>query len=322
MPESVSGGMMCHMQYRHKEQIGAALAIAGGIGWGVSGAVGQYLFTVEQMDSHWLVPVRLGLAGILLLLYSGNRYKGLTVKPWKRVEDARDLLIYGIAGISCCQYFYFRTIQLSSAAIGTILQDLSPIFILLATSALEHRKPQRLEILAVFAALFGVILLSTHGDFTHLKIPAAALVTGILSALCVTIYNVYPKRLLKSFPILILQGWAFLLGSLLFTFLFQAWRYYVPLTPNGMRGILIVVLVGNILAFTCYMQGVKLIGPKKGILYGFSEPLSAALLTVFWFRQPFHFYDVLGFLLVFIGIVLISMAPEQKDGSDSLSRLP
>lgn len=314
--------MMCLMQNKYNEQIGAVLAIAGGIGWGVSGAVGQYLFTVEHMDSHWLVPVRLGLAGILLVLFSLNRYKGLTLRPLKNAEDRRDLLIYGIAGISCCQYFYFRTIQLSSAAIGTILQDLSPIFILLATSVLEHRKPHRLEILAVFAALLGVTLLSTHGDFTHLKIPAAALLTGLLSAVCVTIYNVYPKRLLRTYPILILQGWAFLMGSVLFAFLFQAWRYYVPVTSAGMLGIFIVVLVGNILAFTCYMQGVKLIGPKKGILYGFSEPLSAALLTVFWFHQPFHFYDILGFLLVFAGIVLISIAPEQKDDSDSPSRLP
>ncbi|MBR3347352.1 MAG: EamA family transporter, partial [Solobacterium sp.] len=275
------------MQNKYNEQIGAVLAIAGGIGWGVSGAVGQYLFTVEHMDSHWLVPVRLGLAGILLVLFSLKQYKGLTLRPLKNAEDRRDLLIYGIAGISCCQYFYFRTIQLSSAAIGTILQDLSPIFILLATSVLEHRKPHRLEILAVFTALLGVILLSTHGDFTHLKIPAAALLTGVLLAVRVTIYNVYPKRLLKTYPILILQGWAFLMGSVLFAFLFQAWRYYVPLTSTGMLGILIVVLVGNILAFTCYMQGVKLIGPKKDILYGFSEPLSAALLTVLWFHQPF-----------------------------------
>ena len=91
---------MCLMQNKYNEQIGAVLAIAGGIGWGVSGAVGQYLFTVEHMDSHWLVPVRLGLAGILLVLFSLNQYKGLTLRPLKNAEDRRDLMLYGIAGIS------------------------------------------------------------------------------------------------------------------------------------------------------------------------------------------------------------------------------
>ena len=34
--------------------------------WGVSGCMGQYLFTREGMDSTWLVPIRLFLAGLIL----------------------------------------------------------------------------------------------------------------------------------------------------------------------------------------------------------------------------------------------------------------
>ena len=41
---------------------GIALTLLGGICWGVSGSIGQYLFDVEGMDSRWLVPIRLGLA--------------------------------------------------------------------------------------------------------------------------------------------------------------------------------------------------------------------------------------------------------------------
>lgn len=33
---------------------------------GVSGCMGQYLFTREGMDSTWLVPIRLFLAGLIL----------------------------------------------------------------------------------------------------------------------------------------------------------------------------------------------------------------------------------------------------------------
>lgn len=41
---------------------------------------------------------------------------------------------------------------------------------------------------------------------------------------------------------------------------------------RGVGGILLVVLFGNLLAFNLYMTGVKLIGPEKSVLYGFSEP--------------------------------------------------
>ena len=52
-----------------KEVKGAILTILGGTCWGISGSVGQYLFNYEGMVSRWLVPIRLGLAGILILIY-------------------------------------------------------------------------------------------------------------------------------------------------------------------------------------------------------------------------------------------------------------
>ena len=45
---------------------GALLTMFGGMCWGVSGCVGQYLFTRQGMDSTWLVPIRLFLAGLIL----------------------------------------------------------------------------------------------------------------------------------------------------------------------------------------------------------------------------------------------------------------
>ena len=48
---------------------GALLTMFGGMCWGVSGCVGQYLFTRQGMDSTWLVPIRLFLAGVILCIY-------------------------------------------------------------------------------------------------------------------------------------------------------------------------------------------------------------------------------------------------------------
>ena len=40
----------------NKELTGAILTTLGGICWGLSGSMGQYLFTRQGMDSRWLVP--------------------------------------------------------------------------------------------------------------------------------------------------------------------------------------------------------------------------------------------------------------------------
>ena len=60
------------------------------------------------------------------------------------------------------------------------------------------------------------------------------------------------------------------------------------------------------LAFTLYIQGVRYIGAEKGILYGFSEPVTAAIVSVFVLKSAFTIWDFLGFAAIFVMIVLLS----------------
>ena len=289
---------------------GALLTVGGGVCWGLSGSMGQYLFTREGMDSRWLVPIRLGLAGIVLFVYCLIRYRPLLFAPWKSRRNAADLLLYGLAGVSCCQFLYFLTIQLSSAGVATILQDLSPVMILGLACLREKRAPRPAEAAAIALALAGVFLLTTHGDPGSAAVSPAALAAGCLSAVCVTIYNVKPKRLLQQFPVPVLQAWAFLMGGAFFTLVFRPWRFGYTPGPAGIFGIAFVVLVGNVCAFTSFMSGVKLIGPEKGILYGFSEPVTAALVTFALLRTPFTVWDAAGFAAVFAMLAIISAKPK------------
>lgn len=286
---------------------GIILTLLGGISWGLSGSVGQYLFTVEKMDSRWLVPIRLGSAGvIMLLLYLLKFGKEELIKPWKTRREAREMLIYGLLGVSGCQFAYFLTIQLSTAAIATILQDLSPIFILLYTCIRAKRGPRGYEIISIVLALLGVALIASHGNPENLLSSSTALLTGVICAFCVLIYNVVPVKLMQNHPVFLLQGWAFLMGGAVLAVLFRPWSYgYIP-GFYGLLGIAFVVVVGNIIAFTCYMTGVKMIGPEKAILYGFSEPICAAIIGILFFGNPFTPADFLGFLCVFGMLVLIS----------------
>ena len=120
---------------------GSALTMGGAACWGVSGCMGQYLFTREGMDSTWLVPIRLFLAGLILCGFFFIKDRKTLFDPWnvrKNPRNAIDLLVYGLAGVSCCQFTYFLTIQLSSAGMGTILQDVSPVIILLVVFDGRH----------------------------------------------------------------------------------------------------------------------------------------------------------------------------------------
>jgi len=286
---------------------GAFLTMFGASCWGISGSVGQYLFTRQGMDSTWLVPIRLLLAGLVLGAFYLFRDPALFFAPWKDRRNACDLLVYGLAGVSCCQFLYFLTIQLSTAGTATILQNISPAIILAVGCVLARRAPTRFEVFSVLLAIAGLVLITTHGRLDGLAVSPAALVSGLVSAVCVVIYTMWPARLQTQFPIGVLQGWAFLMGGTMFHLIFRPWQTGYRPTLIGAAGIAVVVLVGNVLAFCCYMQGVRFIGPQKASLYSFAEPVTAALIGTLALGSPFTVWDALGFGCIFLMLVLLSL---------------
>lgn len=282
------------------------LTISGGLCWGMSGCMGQYMFSVLGMNSQWLVPIRLGLAGVMMMIFCLVKFGKRTFKPWTNRTECIELLIYSLPGVALCQFTYFLTIQLSTASLGTIMQDLSPIFIMVVMCVKERRKPAPIQIIAILLALTGVTLVSTHGDLTNLGAQSGAIIAGVISAVCVMIYNVVPVHLIRKYPVSIMQAWAFTLGGVMLALIFRPWEiHYVP-DFRGIIGIIFVIVVGNVLAFTLYMKGVSYIGPERGILYGFSEPLIAAVIGIAFFKNPFTIADVFGFACIFAMLFLIT----------------
>ena len=284
------------------------MTLAGASCWGLSGSMAQYLFTAEHMESRWLVPVRMSAAGVILLAYCfvhyGRRQTLLPFGGWKR---AGTMLFYAIAGIAACQYLYFTTIQLSNAAIGTILQNLAPVLVLLYVCVRNNRLPGASEIFSILLALFGVFLLTTHGDIRSLTVPEAAIVTGLLSAIAVMIYNVVSPSLTKESPVLIIQGWAFLIGGILFSVLFRVWNSGCVLTPGGFIGIVFVVAVGCIAAYPLYIAGVAIIGPQKAVLYSFAEAVTAAIVSALFLQTRYTVCDLGGFICIFFMLWIITV---------------
>lgn len=284
---------------------GAVLCVFGGVCWGLSGSMGQYLFTRQGMDSRWLVPIRLGVAGVILFVWCLIKYGKKMFQPLSNRSDLWRLIVYGLFGVSASQFTYFLCIQLSSAAMGTILQDLSPIFILMVTCAREHRRPHRNEVVAIVLAFAGVFLLTTHGSPENILVSLPAVIAGVLCAICVMIYNC-SDAIIAKYPVTMLQAYSFIIGGIVFEIVFRSWRiHYIP-NAAGLFGIAFVIVAGNLLAFTSYIKGVSYIGPSKGILYGFTEPVTAAIITVTVFKARATVADIAGFALIFMMLVMIS----------------
>ena len=101
---------------------GFLCAALGGVCWGASGTVGQYLFTCQGVDSGWLTVVRMFLAGAVLLGGALVRHRPQLRAIWSDRRDALRLVLFSVGGLMTCQYTYLAAIRYSNSATATVLQ--------------------------------------------------------------------------------------------------------------------------------------------------------------------------------------------------------
>jgi drug/metabolite transporter (DMT)-like permease len=292
---------------KRKNTAGMLLAILGGIFWGVSGVCGQFLFQNKEVTARWLVPVRLTSAGFLLLCYFliRNREKALAV--WKEKQNAREIVIYGLAGLMFCQFSYFQTIEWSNAGTATVIQYLGPALIVVYVCISKHRKPERKEVISVLLALGGIFLIATHGNPGTLVLSRRALIMGLLSAVSVVIYTVQPERLLKQFDAPLILAWGMLIGGIVLSVVFRPWKH-MPLVDGEMLVVLgYIVVFGTMAGFSLYLHSVKLIGSVKASLFACVEPVASTILTVAWMKVQFTVVDLLGFAMILATIFILAL---------------
>ena len=293
--------------------IGVIITILGGCLWGASGACGQYLFENKGVTSRWLVPVRLLMAGICMLVYYIGKERKDAFRIWKNRKDAVDVAIYGIFGLMLCQFTYFTTIELSNAGTATVIQYISPAIVMILVCFMEKRLPKFIEILALLFAIAGIFIIATHGNIHQMAISKEALIVGLISSLTVVLYNMQPRRLMAYYPTPYLLAWGMVVGGIMLSLLFQPWKYHYTIDMSFLAAFLAIVLLGTMVAFSLYMQGVKLIGPARASLYACTEPIASALLSFFWLKVPFVAVDFLGFGLIIATILMLGFSDLKKE---------
>lgn len=300
------------MTLQKKQIAGAGITLIGGAFWGISGVVGQYLFEHKNVTANWLVPIRLLCAGMIMLLYFMSKDKKKALLVWSSKKNAIDLIIFALAGMMFCQYTYFITIERSNAGTATILQYLAPVMIMSLVCLGDKKLPTYAEVIAMLCALTGVFLVATHGNINHLVISKDALLYGILAAITVVIYNLQPRRLMKQFATPILLAWAMVIGGAALFIVFRPFRYSPVIDVQTILAMCFIIIFGTILSFTCYMQGVKLIGATHASLYASIEPLMATILSFVWLRVAFVWIDFIGFLFILSTIFILTLSSKDS----------
>lgn len=285
---------------------GVLCTLIGGVLWGFSGACGQYLFTHYDVSSAWLTAVRMLTAGVLLTIFNLCRQKEKAVGILRDKKDAVQLVLFALLGLLFSQYSYLTAISYSNAGTATVLQYLGPAMIMVLVCVTSKRLPTKIETIAVVLAIFGTFLLATHGNISSMVLTKLGLIWGLLAALSLVTYTMLPSKLIPKWGSMIITGYGMLIGGIVISCILRLWSIPVHIGIDGWLAIGGVAILGTLVAYTMYMQGVGDIGPVKASMLASVEPVSATVFSVFWLHTSFVWIDFIGFVCIISTIFLLT----------------
>lgn len=296
-----------------KEVRGVIFTISGGCLWGLSGACGQYLFTNYQVNSSWLTVVRMLVAGTVLVLFALLKQRDRAVGIWKVPKDALQQVVFALGGLMFCQYAYLTAISYSNAATATVLQYLGPVLIMLLVCAVKRRLPNKKEAAAIVLAVTGTFLLATHGNTATMVLSEDGLRWGLLAAVSLMCYTLLPDRIIPKWGSIVVTGYGMLIGGIVLALLVQVWKIPVALDLKGWLAVGGVAVLGTLVGYTIYLQGVADVGPVRASMLSSVEPVSATVCSVVWLHTSFQPIDFVGFLCIMVTLFLLSGKEEKKE---------
>lgn len=285
---------------------GIFITVIGAACWGISGCFGQYLFTEKNIDAAWLVTVRLIIAGLILIIigFISDRKKMMIIFKDKR--DFKSLLYFSFFGMLLCQLAYFLAIEYSNVGTATVLQALSSIIILFYICFKESRMPKRIELFVLFLAIIGVFLLATGGNITTMSLSFLALFFGLLAAIGGVTYNILSINIMRKYGVYVTVGFGMLFAGLFLMFITKPWSYNIIFDTGTVIGLVGVIIIGTVIAFSFFLKGVSIVGSFMGGLLGNVEPIMALIISVLFLGVLFSFIEFIGVIFILSTVLILS----------------
>ncbi|MFC4354041.1 DMT family transporter [Chryseomicrobium palamuruense] len=292
---------------------GIVLIITGAMLWGASGPMMEWLLEHYAMSVPFFLTLRLLIAGALVLLSLR-----LTKKPvwriWKDRAWRIRLMIFAIFGMLAVQYTFVAAIHASNATVATLMQFIGPVYIILFVSWTVRKFPPVYQVIGMLGTFVGLFFLLTGGQVGKLAISGEALFWGIAVGLAFAFYTVYPARLMAEWGVLLVVGWGMVIGGVILGIVSGVWasdEWHFLTNPTVIWMSLAIIVVGT-LAFVLFLSSMKYITAVETSILSSVEPLTAMVVSFFWFSQVFGGLQYLGMIIMLLFITWLTIAGEKQ----------
>lgn len=285
--------------------VGGALALAGGVLWGVNATVSKILMGTYHADPMWIACVRELLAGLIFLICSAAFTPKQLVGALKDRGSYVKLLVCSVVCVLMVQVSYLKAIDWTNSGTATVLQTLNLLFVLAFVCITGRRLPGKRESIGVALAFVGTVLIATGGDLTQLSLPLPGLLWGLVDAVCTSVMSIAPIALMAKWGNFTVNGIMFVISGVILLPFVRPWATAPALDGWGVALMAFTVVAGTFAAFWLFLAGTQRCGAMRATMLGTSEPVTATISGVLFAGAVFTPTDLVGFAMIIIMVFLV-----------------
>ena len=272
--------------------------------WGSSFASIKIL--LPQVPANTIALLRFIIASIGLGLFFV-----ITKQPRLRKRDLPGILLSGISGITIFSVLQNQGLRYAGVTDAAIFIAMSPVFIALLSWVFLKEKISSLQIVGVFIAFAGSVLVATDGYFNGFGVDKIRLygdLLVLLSSLAWAVFSITLKKLLIRYPATTIMTYSVFVGTV-FLIPFSLLEYPFDLSAVNAAGWLNIIYLGLLASAMGNLIWNTALGKVSAVTAGtylYLSPVVAAVVSLIFLNEIPTIYTIVGGLIILLGTFFAS----------------
>ena len=289
------------MQVKNRKFIGTLAGIAAAICYGTN-PLGALKLYAEGMQTNSVLFYRFGLAWVIIALVMLFRKESLKV-TWKEFRVLTGLgLLFIVSSLTLYLSFHYMAAGVASTILFTY-----PVMTAVIMAVFFHERITWSTVVSLLLSSVGVALLYWSDSAGALSTIGVLLV--LASALSYALYIIVVNQSdlqMSSFKINFYVLMYCALGMLVYSGI-AGLPLILPQNAVSWFYVGWLAVVPAIFALVLMVYAAKYVGSTTTAILGALEPLTAVLISIFVFSEPFTLNLALGIVLILAAVVLIAV---------------
>lgn len=290
--------------------VGYLFVILAAVFWGFSGILARWIFLSGVATPLTVSETRVFVGWIGFLLYAMMRGRIDCLQVPRRELWRFGLL--GVIGVAGANFGLYYAISKMDAALADVIQFTAPTIVAIWMWLNREEPFDKVQLLALASTTSGVALVLGLAEKT-VTVSFIGALSAFLSAISYAFLMIWGKHLSARYDRTTILHYAMLAAFLFWLCIQPPTALASQLSPHSLWVLGSFGIVSVIIPYSCFFAGLSRVPASGAGIVSTLEPVVMALGASFLLGEHLSWSQVLGMVLVLIGVVLVEFSRERSN---------